>query len=104
MEIVEQSGNSTDESRRLLLLSYDKKKLNYVITYMKNRWKQLLPGMFQTKIILTARKLVHVSIKKMRQNFSTNDLIYHEESPEGDCPNDNIGEINRKIAEKLKTI
>ena len=63
MEIVEQSGNSTDESRRLLLLSYDKKKKrNYVITYMENRWKQLLPGMFQTKIILTARKLVHVSI------------------------------------------
>lgn len=40
----------------------------------------------------------------MRQNFSANYLIYHEESPEDDCPNDNIGEINRKIAEKLKTI
>ena len=86
----------------LLVLSYQGQKGNFTIKSVKKRYKTLLPDNIKTDVAFQDKQLSSCfNIKDKTELLHKHNLVFHAECPEESCNDDSVGEVARRISERV---
>ena len=94
----------SENTKKLYTISlpYKGKKGQNIIKSMSNTLSNVLPDRHVTKIMYTGKKLgSFFSIKDETKKQHQHDLIYYTECPESTCSENYIGEVARRLQERV---
>ena len=92
----------TDLKRHFLVLPYQGQKGDFIIKSMRKRLKTLLPDNIKTDVAFQGKQLrSFFNIENKTKFLHKHDFVYHAKCAEENCNDDYVGEIARRISERV---
>ena len=95
--------NKETQQTLQLMVSYCRNQRHKLLSKMKKQLKKTLPGDVNTMISYKSTKLSTKFPVKDKTDFQhKNNVVYHSKCPSEGCHENYIGEVNRRIVEKIQ--
>ena len=92
----------TLEKQQLLVLPYQGKKGDHILKSFKKGMRKILPNNLKPRIAFTGRKVgTSFQIKDKTEMKHNHDIVYYIKCPVEQCNENYIGEIRRRISERI---
>ena len=97
-----ESTNNNTNKVLIISLPYKGEKGKKLMKSLNNTLVHVLPQRHTNKIVYSGKKLgSYFNIKDQTKMQHQNDLIYYTECPENDCMENYVGDIERRLQERV---